>query len=81
MRARSAEAAVLIASAVVVMLGRAPTTSAMGTVFAPVADWLTRVPNVAGQRVLLIGAGVAAMSTLVKLLLGLERDYLGERRS
>lgn len=81
MRARSAEAAVLIASAVIVMLGRAPVTNAAGTVFAPVADWLTQVPNVAGQRVLLIGAGLAALSTLVKLVLGLERDYLGERRS
>lgn len=81
MRARSAEAAIVIATAVIVMLGRAPTTSATGTIFAPVADWLTQVPNVAGQRVLLIGAGLAALSTLVKLLLGLERDYLGERRS
>lgn len=81
MRSYSLEAAVLIGTAAVVMLGRAPPTTTLGTMFTPVADWLTRVPNVAGQRVLLIGAAFAAASTLLRVLLGLERDYLGERRS
>ncbi len=81
MRARSAETALLIATAAIVMLGRAPISGTAGTLLTPVADWLTRVPNVAGQRVLLIGAAIAACSTLMRLLLGIERDYLGERRS
>ncbi len=81
MRARSAETAVVIATAAIVMLGRAPPTNTAGTLLTPVADWLTRVPNVAGQRVLLIGAAIAACSTLLRLLLGVERDYLGARRS
>ncbi len=81
MRARSGETALIIATAAIVMLGRAPATSAAATLLTPVADWLTRVPNVAGQRVLLIGAAIAACSTLLRLLLGVERDYLGERRS
>ncbi len=81
MRSRSLEASVLIATACVVMLGRAPATDTVGTILTPVADWLTRVPNVAGQRALLIGAALAAGSTLLRLMLGLERDYLGERRS
>jgi hypothetical protein len=81
MRARSGETALLIATAAIVMLGRAPTSGTAGTLLTPVADWLTRVPNVAGQRVLLIGAAIAACSTLLRLLLGIERDYLGERRS
>ena len=81
MRARSGETALLIATAAIVLLGRAPVSGAAGTLFTPVADWLTRVPNVAGQRVLLIGAAIAACATLLRLLLGIERDYLGERRS
>src|SRR5262249_36351149 len=81
MRARSLETAVLIGTACIVMLGRAPPTTTVGTLMTPVADWLTRVPNVAGQRVLFIGAALAAASTLLRLWLGIERDYLGERRS
>ena len=81
MRARSGETALLIATAAIVMLGRAPVSGTAGTLLTPVADWLTRVPNVAGQRVLFIGAAIAACSTLLRLLLGIERDYLGERRS
>jgi hypothetical protein len=35
--------------------------------------WLMRVPNIAGQRAILMGIAVGVVAVTVRLLLGLER--------
>lgn len=39
--------------------------------------WIMKVPNVAGQRAIIIGAALGAIAIAIKILLGFERTYLG----
>lgn len=76
-RARSREAAVLLAAAVVVMMGRVP----LGQYLLPwtwdMAQWLLNVINSAVRRAILIGVSMGAIALSVKIILGYERSYLG----
>jgi hypothetical protein len=77
-RARNLEATLLLVAAVVVMLGR----STIGTFIWPgangAAEWLLDVPNTAANRGIIIGAALGLVSAAVRLLLGIDRSYLGE---
>jgi hypothetical protein len=76
-RARSPEASVLLASAVVVMMGRVP----LGQFLAPwtwhVTQWLLNVLNSAVRRAILIGVSMGSVGLSLKIILGKERSYLG----
>ncbi len=87
-RARTVDATLLLVAAVVVMLGQVP----IGSVWVPAwwpdslvfltPDWLKdrimNIFNTAGQRAILIGASLGVVSTSLRILLGIERSYLGE---
>ncbi|MEN8151315.1 MAG: hypothetical protein ABFS86_15980 [Planctomycetota bacterium] len=73
-RMRSLEAGILLVTGVLVMLGQVPT----GIPFLEeLKNWIMDVPNVAAKRAILMGAamGIAAMS--IRIILGIERSYLG----
>jgi hypothetical protein len=75
-RARSALASVLLISAVIVMIRffpLGPLTDATGMA----ADWVLNVPNLAAKRAILIGVGLGIVSTALKIVLGIERSYMG----
>jgi hypothetical protein len=81
-RMRSQAATILLVAAFVVLLGRTPFGSMVGSWLPePLAFlrpdalslWLMRVPNVAGQRAILIGIALGVVAVSVRLLLGLER--------
>jgi hypothetical protein len=76
-RARSREASVLLAAAVVVMMGRVP----LGQFLLPwtwdVTQWLLNVLNSAVRRAILIGVSMGAVALSLKIILGIERSYLG----
>lgn len=75
-RARSALATLLLVSAVIVMVRffpLGPLTEATGAT----ADWILNVPNLAAKRAILIGVGLGIVSTALKIILGVERSYLG----
>ena len=76
-RARSREASVLLAAAVVVMMGRVP----LGQFLVPwtwdVTQWLLNVLNSAVRRAILIGVSMGAVALSLKIILGIERSYLG----
>ncbi len=76
-RARSAEATVLLISAVVVMIGRAPIGPAIWSDLVPITSWIMAVPNTAGMRGIVIGVALGVLSMGVRVLLGRERGYLG----
>lgn len=42
------------------------------------AEWIMAYPNTAGQRAIMIGAALGAISTSIKILLGVEKTYLGK---
>ncbi len=88
-RLRSVEAAVLLAAALVIMVGRTP----LGGYFSEwlpasldflridrISLWIMKVPNTAGHRALLIGIALGVAAMVVRLLLGRERGFLGGRR-
>jgi hypothetical protein len=74
-RVRSLEAGILLATAVIVMLGQVPISSALGV--DKVMAWIMVVPNVAAKRAIFMGAAMGIASMSLKLILGIERSYLG----
>ena len=76
-RIRTWQAAVLAITAVAVMLGRVPISRFIWTQFPDFVDWIMNVPNAAAQRGILIGAALGAIATGLKVVLGIERSYLG----
>jgi hypothetical protein len=82
-RARNIDATLLLLAAFFVMLGRVPIGNLM-TLWLPEgwrmgdwANWIMSVPNTAGQRAIMIGIALGLMSTSLRIILGLERSYLG----
>lgn len=76
-RARSFEATVLLLTGVIVMLGRAPIGNVISPLLPTVSTWLLNIPTTAGQRGIIIGAALGAVATALRVMLGIERSYLG----
>ncbi len=76
-RARSMEATLLLVCASFVMMGRIPLGESIWGAFPDISDWIMNFPNLAGKRAILIGAALGAISTGLRVILGLERSYLG----
>jgi hypothetical protein len=75
-RARSLLASLLLIAAMIVMLR----VVYMGPLSDPInwaADWIINVPNLAAKRAILIGVGLGMVATALKVILGIERTYLG----
>ena len=82
-RARSAQATVLLLAAFIVMVGRTPFGDWI-TGFMPVGWQMSNLTNiimnylnVAGQRAIMIGISLGIVSTSLRIILGIERSYLG----
>jgi uncharacterized membrane protein len=76
-RARTIEATLLLFSAFVVMIAAVPLTSNMIPKLAGFSEWILTVPNTAAKRGLLFGIGLGSMATSLKIILGIERGWLG----
>lgn len=76
-KARSLETAILLVCGLLVMLGRAPIGEMISSFFPKAADWLMKIPNLAGNRGVMIGAAVGAVSIGLRILLGIDRGHLG----
>ena len=82
-RIRTVEAGLLAAAALIVMLGRVPLGDVM-TQWLPeplrlgsIQDWIMNFPQNAAKRAILIGAAMGVMATGLRVILGIERSYLG----
>ena len=77
-RARNFDATILLISAIVVMMGRIPFGDMItGGRMTPISEWLMTIPNAAAQRGIIIGAALGAASMSIRVILGIERTYLG----
>ena len=82
-KARSLTAVLLLVTAFVVMLGRVPIGELITSKLPPVlqlsniVEWILNFPNMAAQRGILMGVGLGMIATSLKIILGIERGYLG----
>lgn len=85
-RAKNREATILLVAAFIVLLGRTPAGD-YATAWLPrgldwfqvpnLANWIMSVPNLAGQRAILIGIALGVASLSLRVILGVERSHLG----
>jgi len=76
-RARSPEAAVLLVSALVVMMGRVPLGEHLIPLSGDLTQWIMNVINASVRRAILIGVSLGAVALSLKIIFGIERSYLG----
>jgi len=86
-RAKNREATILLVAAFIILLGRTA-FGTMLTAWVPdswsllqipnLAIWIMNSPNLAGQRAILIGIGLGVVSMSLRIILGVERTYLGD---
>jgi len=86
-RAKNREATVLLIAAFIILLGSTPfgqmltnwMPEGMSILEIPnLAVWIMSSPNLAGQRAIMIGIGLGVVSMSLRLILGIERTYLGK---
>ncbi len=76
-RVRTKEAAVLLVSAVVVVLGATPIGAKIWSRFPEYSGWLQTIFTTAGMRGIMIGASLGAIVTALRTIFGIDRSYFG----
>ena len=90
-RARNTEATILLVAGGLVMAGRVPLLEFLATPFpqlqpaaagasqglGKLTEWIMQTPNGAAQSGIIIGAAMGAASMAIRVILGIERGYLG----
>jgi len=88
-RAKTREATILLIAAFIILVGRTPLGYYL-TFWLPeplqflhvptLSAWILSAPNLAGQRAIMIGISLGIIATSLKLILGIERSYLGQEK-
>jgi hypothetical protein len=77
-RARNVLATLLLIAALVMMMRFNPFLGPLGPVTEKAANWLLNVPSLAANRAIIIGIGLGMVATALKVILGIERGYMGK---
>jgi hypothetical protein len=77
-RARTREATILLVTSVIVMLGRIPLGQFIWHKLPEYTDWIMAFPNLSVQRGIIIGAALGAAAMSLRIILGIERTYMGK---
>ena len=75
LRARTWETGLLLAAALVVLVGSAALSNAISPVLAAAKEWVMSVPLVAGVRGITLGVALGAILTGLRILTGIDRPY------
>ncbi|MBI3077511.1 MAG: hypothetical protein HYY85_11115 [Deltaproteobacteria bacterium] len=78
-RARTLQATVLLVAAAIVMLGRVPLGEYLVGWAGAASDWILNVLNTGARRGIIIGISLGIIATSIKIIVGIERSYLGGR--
>ena len=76
-RVRNILSTILLAAALLLMLRLIP----LGPLSGPIQNldlWILSVPNLAAKRAIIMGVGLGIVATAIKVVLGIERGYLGK---
>jgi hypothetical protein len=83
-RARNLQATLLLVSGFLVMMGRVLFDDIIFgpfvknfTPLSDISSFIMNYPNLAGQRAIMIGIALGTVSTALRIMLGIERSYLG----
>jgi hypothetical protein len=76
-RARNLLATLLLIAALILMLRFSPIPG-IGEYLSKTSTWLLNVPNLAAKRAIVIGIGLGMVATAIKVVLGIERGYMGK---
>ena len=77
-RARTFEATLLLVTAVIVMVGNVPVGDLLWPDAAANArQWILDNPNLSARRGIILGVSLGAISQSIRIILGIERSYLG----
>lgn len=85
-RARTFEAALMLIVAIIVMLGRIPFGEVISGLVPDklgflrldnITQWLFLSPVVAARRAILLGIALSSIATSIRIILGIERTYMG----
>lgn len=79
-RFRNVEASLMLITATVIMLSRVPVGSYIYQHLPAFGDWILSVPAMAAKRGILIGIALGVIATCLKIILGIEKPYLGGSR-
>jgi len=75
--AKRGEAAVMLAISLITLITIVPVGEQIFPAAPVILDWLQKVPNVAGQRGILLGAALGSFATALRTILGYERSNVG----
>lgn len=87
-RAKNLEASLLLGTAFIILLGRSYAGTMLtgwyaedfpGLTLPGITDTIMGVFNTAGQRAIMIGIALGIAATSLKILLGIDRSYLGSK--
>ena len=76
-RAKTAQAAILLSVAIIVMIGRVPLGEHISPYIPEMTEWIMKVPNTAAKRAVMFGVCLGMLATSLKIIFGIERTYLG----
>lgn len=76
-RAQSAQAAAVLITGILIMLGKAPVGEVMWKQFPAIAKWIMAVPNMVGMRGIMISSALGMVGVGLRVLLGIDRSALG----
>jgi len=75
-RLRNTQAAIMLATSLLVLLTQLPFSQAISPYLPMAHDWIFRVPVTAGVRGIVLGAALGTIATALRILLTVDRPYV-----